>query len=119
MSKGLFASLYTAGRPFALIDTRERREHVDGHWFGSVNIPLSVLSAEIARMVPDRRFPVYMLDWQNVASQAAADRLAQLGYENVTRCQTNLPDRFGHGFVKGEFVWSKAFGEFVAHTAGL
>ena len=35
MSRGLFASLYEAGRPFALIDTRERRDHVDGHWFGS------------------------------------------------------------------------------------
>ena len=61
MSRGLFASLYEAGRPFALIDTRERRDHVDGHWFGSTNIPLSVLTAGITRMVPDRDFPVHLL----------------------------------------------------------
>jgi rhodanese-related sulfurtransferase len=119
VSKGLFASLYGAGRPFALIDSRERRDHVDGHWFGSINIPLSVLTDQINRMVKDRDFPIHLLDWQDTASQAAAARLDQLGYDNVIRCKTMLPDQFGNGFVKGEFVWSKAFGEVVAHTSGL
>lgn len=119
MSQGLFASLYESGRPFALIDTRERRVHVAGHWFGSINIPLSVLSDTITRMVPDRGFPIHLLDWQDAASAAAANRLADLGYEDITSCQTSLPDSFGQGFVKGEFVWSKAFGEVVAHECGL
>ena len=79
MSRGLFVSVYEARRPFALIDTRERRDHVDGHWFGSTNIPLSVLTAGITRMVPDRDFPVHLLDWQDAASNAAAQRLSQLG----------------------------------------
>ena len=119
MSRGLFASLYEAGRPFALIDTRERRDHVDGHWFGSTNIPLSVLTAGITRMVPDRDFPVHLLDWQDAASNAAAQRLSQLGYASVTNCPTSHPGSFGEGFVKGEYVWSKAFGEFLAHRCGL
>ena len=71
MSQGLFTSLYEAGRPFALIDTRERRDHVDGHWFGSTNIPLSVLSARITRLIPDHSFPVHLLDWQDAGSDAA------------------------------------------------
>jgi len=119
MSKGLFASLYQAGNPFALIDPRERRDHVDGHWFGSTNVPLSVLASQIARLVPDRGFPIHLLDWQDRASNAAYRRLRQLGYRNVTRCPTGLPDGWGHGFVKGEYVWSKAFGEVVAHALTL
>ncbi|MGB1710377.1 MAG: rhodanese-like domain-containing protein, partial [Candidatus Puniceispirillaceae bacterium] len=119
MSRGLFASLYEAGRPFALIDTRERRDHVDGHWFGSTNIPLSVLTTGITRMVPDRDFPVHLLDWQDAASNAAAQRLSQLGYASVAHCPTSHPGGFGEGFVKGEYVWSKAFGEVLAHRCGL
>ncbi len=119
MSQGLFVSLYEAGRPFALLDTRERRDFVNGQWFGSTNIPLSVLSRRIPRLLPDRSMPIHLLDWQDVASAAAANRLSQLGYNNVSRCVTSDPGTFGQGFVKGEYVWSKAFGEVVAHTAGL
>ncbi len=119
MSRGLFTSLYQAGEPFALIDTRERREHVNGHWFGSTNIPLSVLTPQIIRLVPAHDFPIFLLDWQNRSSEAAATQLSDLGYRNVTLCETREADAFGHGFVKGEFVWSKAFGEIVAHTCGL
>ena len=119
MSQGLFASLYEAGSPFALVDARERRDHVDGHWFGSTNIPLSVLTARITRLVPDRDFPIHLLDWQDRASDAAVWCLEQLGYRHVTRCPTSHPGKFGDGFVKGEYVWSKAFGEVLAHECGL
>ena len=119
MSEGLFTSLYKAGEPFALIDTRERREYVHGHWFGSSNIPLSVLKPQIVRLVPNRDFPIHVLDWQDTASEEAVRQLSSLGFTNVQRCGTNQPNSFGHGFIKGEFAWSKAFGEVVAHTSGL
>jgi len=119
MSQGLFASLYSTGNPFTLIDTRERRDHVNGHWFGSTNIPLSVLASQINRLVPEQDFPIHLLDWQDAPSAAAAKQLTKLGYTNIVRQPTSKPDAFGHGFVKGEFVWSKAFGEVVAHTCGL
>jgi rhodanese-related sulfurtransferase len=119
VSQGLFASLYETGYPFALIDTRERVEHVNGHWFCSTNIPLSVLTSHINRLVPEHDFPIFLLDWQDELSEASAKQLSELGYSNVTRCKTSQPEAFGDGFVKGEFVWSKAFGEVVAHTCDL
>lgn len=115
MSKGLFEALYDTGAPFALIDTRERRDHVDGHWFGTTNMPLSSLSRTITRLVPDRTFPVHLLDWQDPASRAAAHLLDRLGYRNLVTHPSVRPAAFGDGFVKGEYVWSKAFGEVVAH----
>ncbi len=119
MSQTIFTSLYERGEPFALIDTRERREQVNGHWFGSTHVPLSALTSTIIRLVPDRHFPIHLLDWQNHASDAAAQQLSQLGYQKVTRHRTSTPDNFGQGFVQGEYVWSKAFGEVVAHTCAL
>ena len=88
MTQGLFESLYEARQPFALIDTRERREHVNGHWFGSTNVPLSVLSSRMTRLLPDRDFPVHLLDWQDAASEAAADLLSTHGYTSILRCKT-------------------------------
>jgi rhodanese-related sulfurtransferase len=119
MSNGLFVSLFKTGDTFALIDTRERREHVNGHWFGSTNIPLSLLGPQINRLIPDRDFAICLLDWQDKDSEVASRQLSEMGYTNVTRCKTNRPDDFGDGFVKGEYVWSKAFGEIVAHTSDL
>lgn len=109
MSQGLFSSLYSCGKPFTLLDTRERRDHVNGHWFGSTNVPLSVLAHKIKRLVPAKDFPIHLLDWQDEVSKAPANQLANLGYTNVARHATHKPDVFGHGFVKGEYVWSKAF----------
>lgn len=119
MSQGLFSSLYTTDKPFALIDTRERRDHVNGHWFGSTNIPLSVLTPKINRLVPQRDFAIHLLDWNDATSTAAVQQLHHSGYTNIERHYSSTPDAFGHGFVKGEYVWSKAFGELVAHTCGL
>lgn len=119
MSRGAFAALYAAGDPFALIDTRERRDHVNGHWFGSTNVPLSVLADRIGHLIPDRSFPIHVLDWADLPSKAAQDCFAQLGYRNVHVIPTEAPTRFGKGWVRGEYVWSKAFGEVVAHASGL
>ena len=119
MSQGLFSSLYKSGKPFALIDTRERRDHVNGHWFGSTNIPLSVLTKKIKYLIPEQNFPIHFLDWQNTPSTAALNQLSALGYTNIQRHKSNEPNTYGNGFVRGEFVWSKAFGEVVAHTCGL
>ncbi len=119
MSQGLFSSLYSSGKPFALIDTRERRVHVNGHWFGSTNIPLSVLAQQIHRLVPQKDFPIHILDWQDATSDAAISQLSELGYSKIERHATSEPSSYGQGFVKGEYVWSKAFGEVLAHTCGL
>jgi rhodanese-related sulfurtransferase len=119
MTHGLFATLYGTNAPFALIDSREWRDYVNGHWFGSINMPLSRLTTTITRLIPDRSFPIHFLDWQNKASAVAIERLNSLGYSHVTIHPTAPAVRFGRGFVKGEYVWSKAFGEVVAHTADL
>ena len=115
MYEDLFCSLYSQGVPFALIDTRERRDYVNSHWFGSTNFPLSTLNRKLRFLIPDVHFPIQFLDWQTEASRCAYETLRGLGYNNLTRHVTYAPQNFGSGFVQGEYVWSKAFGEVLAN----
>jgi len=119
MSYGLFAALYDAGTSFALIDSRERRDYVAGHWFGSTNIPLSLFSTRLGYLFQELNFPIHFLDWQDKASAEAIHQLKTIGFSNITIHNTRKPAMMGRGFVKGEYVWSKAFGEVVAHEIDL
>ena len=119
MSYGLFAALYDAGTSFALIDCHERRDYVAGHWFGSTNIPLSLFSTRLGYLFQEPDFPIHFLDWQDKASAEAIHQLKAIGFSNITIHNTQKPAMMGRGFVKGEYVWSKAFGEVVAHEIDL
>ena len=119
MSYGLFAALYDAGTSFSLIDSRERRDYVAGHWFGSTNIPLSLFSTRLGYLFQEPDFPIHFLDWQDKASAEAIHQLKAIGFSNITIHNTQKPAMMGRGFVKGEYVWSKAFGEVVAHEIDL
>ena len=119
MSYGLFATLYESGEPFTLIDSRERRDYVAGHWFGSVNIPLSLFSNRIGYLFKSTDILINILDWEDSASAEAIYQLRLIGFCNITIHKTKHPPVMGRGFVKGEYVWSKAFGEVVAHQIDL
>ena len=56
-----FSTLYEQAIPFCLIDCRERRDYVNGHWFGSTNIPLSILPTRLPFLCPDQDFPIHFL----------------------------------------------------------
>ena len=119
MSYGLFTKLYEDGEPFALIDSRERRDYVSGHWFGSINIPLSLFSTRIGYLFKSTDTLINILDWDDSASAEAIYQLKLIGFHNVTIHKTKRPTKMGCGFVKGEYVWSKAFGEVVANQIDL
>ena len=119
MTTNIFATLYERAVPFCLIDCRERRDYVNGHWFGSTNIPLSILPTRLPFLCPDQEFPIHFLDWGNAASIAALRYIEKLGYQNVTYHNTTQPTAPVIGYVQGEYVWSKAFGEVVAHQSDI
>ena len=66
MKQNPFVELYKKNNPFALIDVRERKEYVEGHWFGSVNIPLSELWRQLPNMIPWKGFPIYVLAFDDI-----------------------------------------------------
>ena len=119
MTAQIFTRLYEQAVPFCLIDCRERRDYVNGHWFGSTNIPLSILPARLPFLCPDQDFPIHFLNWEDAASIAALRSMEKLGYQNITSHKTTLPIDPMVGYVQGEYVWSKAFGEIVAHQSDI
>ena len=119
MSASLFSELYEKASPFCLIDCRERRDFINGHWFGSTNIPLSTLPIRLPFLCPDREFPIHFLDWNSMASSAAYAYIEKLGYTNLTSHKTYSPSSSMIGYVRGEYVWSKAFGEIVSHQSDI
>ena len=102
MSADIFTALYEQGAPFCLIDSRERRDYVQGHWFGSTNIPLSILPTRLPFLCPDRDFPIQFLNWEDSASTVAMDYIDRLGYRNVTPHKTTTPTNPVIGYVQGE-----------------
>ena len=119
MTVTVFTQLYDQAAPFCLIDCRERRDYVHGHWFGSTNIPLSILPTRLPFLCPDFGFPIHYLDWGDTASSVALAYMRDMGYHNITSHKTAAPTEPMTGFVQGEYVWSKAFGEIVSHLPGI
>jgi rhodanese-related sulfurtransferase len=119
MTANIFTTLYEQAIPFCLIDCRERRDYVNGHWFGSTNIPLSILPTRLHFLCPDWNFPIHFLDWGDATSIAAMRYIEKLGYQNIISHETTQPTEPVVGFVQGEYVWSKAFGEVVAHHSDI
>ena len=119
MTAQIFTRLYEQAMPFCLIDCRERRDYVNGHWFGSTNIPLSILPTRLPFLCPDQDFPIHFLNWEDAASIAALRSMEKLGYRNITLHKTTQPTDPVVGYVQGEYVWSKAFGEVVAHQSHI
>ena len=84
MTVTVFTQLYDQAAPFCLIDCRERRDYVHGHWFGSTNIPLSILPTRLPFLCPDFGFPIHYLDWGDTASSVALAYMRDMGYHNIT-----------------------------------
>ena len=91
MTAEIFTRLYEQAIPFCLIDCRERRDYVNGHWFGSTNIPLSILPIRLPFLCSDQDFPIYFLDWGDAASVVALRLIEKLGYQNITPHKTTQP----------------------------
>ncbi len=111
MTEGLFLQLYEARKPFSLIDTRERCEFIEGHWLGSVNIPLSDFWSRLPHLIRSRDFPIHLLSWSSKLQKISIAGLTELGYTNIITHPTCRPRDGTSGFLQGEHSWSKAFGE--------
>lgn len=65
-----------------LLDVRSAQEYRDGHIPGSKNLPLRSIE-DAASVVERLDSPVYLYCLSGIRSQQAADKLQEMGYENV------------------------------------
>ena len=111
MTEGLFSQIKKEFKPFSLIDKRERREFIDGHWLGNVNIPLSELWSLLPNLIRNHDFPIHLLSWFAQLQKFSIVALTELGYTKVIAQPTCKPRDGTLSFMQGEHSWSKAFVE--------
>lgn len=113
-----------AREELALLDVREEAPHAEGHPLFAANIPLSSLELVAWTKLPRRDAPVVTIDGGEGLAEIAAQRLAAMGYTDVSAFDGGIPAWKAAG---GELfidvnVPSKSFGELlesVAHTPSL
>ena len=81
IGEGVKTCKATAGA--VLLDVRETDEYAAGHIPGSVNLPLSAISAASKR-VPAKDTPLFVYCLSGNRSGSAVGALKSMGYTNVT-----------------------------------
>ena len=104
----------------ALVDVRHESRFATGHPLFAASFPLGHLEVQAADRLPRRAVPIVVYGDGADDTLAAADRLRELGYTDVSLLAGGLDGWTADG---GELFQdvnapSKAFGELVAETAG-
>jgi rhodanese-related sulfurtransferase len=105
------------GQELALLDVREAGQISEGHIFHSIPLPYSRFESGLARLAPNARTRVVLVDDGSGIATRAAQRAQALGYASVQTLDggTAAWARAGFTLFKGVNVPSKAFGELVEH----
>jgi rhodanese-related sulfurtransferase len=114
---------WRAGEEVALLDVREEGPYSLAHPFFAVSLPLSQIELRILDLVPRRDAPIVVYDDGEGYAARAFQRIAALGYSDVSILDGGLSGYALAGEVFRDVnVPSKAFGELVEairHTPSL
>jgi len=101
----------------ALIDVRPEAVFGANHILLAANIPLGHLELRMADQVPRLSVAVVLCDGGEGLAERAAQRLADLGYTDLSILEggVNAWGAAGLELFSGLYVPSKAFGEYVEH----
>lgn len=108
----------------ALVDLREEAPYAEAHPLFAVQLSLSRLELEAPVRIPRRTTPLTLYDNGEGLIARAAERLAELGYNDVAVLEGDLSgwQAAGGELFRDVNVPSKAFGEWVdafAHTPSV
>ena len=71
-------------KDFVIVDVREAAHFEREHIKGALSIPASDIDEERPAALPDLKQPLYLYCTNGICSKIAAERLAEMGYENVS-----------------------------------
>ncbi|MET0271691.1 MAG: rhodanese-like domain-containing protein [Phenylobacterium sp.] len=113
-----------ARREIALIDLREEDPYAKDHPLFAANLPLSRLELEVLDRIPRKDTPIVVYDGGEGLVARAVERLAGLGYTDVSELADGLIGwrLAGYELFQDANSASKAFGELVEarrHTPSL
>ncbi|GGZ30908.1 rhodanese-like domain-containing protein [Asticcacaulis endophyticus] len=110
-------SAWILGQEIALIDVRDEADFAQGHPLFAAQISLSRIDVEAHWRIPRRDVLLVVYDDGEGLAQSAADKFADLGYEQIRLLKGGLQGWQEAGFELFEDVnsYAKAFGELVEH----
>ena len=113
-----------AREEIALLDVREEHSHAQAHPLFAANLPISRLELDAHWKLPRRDVAIVTLDAGEGHAEQAAERLAALGYTDVSVLEGGIDgwQTDGGELFRDVNVPSKAFGELVEavrHTPSL
>ncbi|MFZ6774837.1 rhodanese-related sulfurtransferase [Undibacterium sp. SXout7W] len=113
-----------AGCEIALLDVREEDPHAQSHPLFAANLPYGRIELDAYTKLPRRDVAIVVLDGGEGLALAAASRLRQLGYSDVSLLDGGVDGwrAAGGELFRDVNVPSKAFGELVEsvrHTPSL
>lgn len=107
-------ALWRIGAEVALFDLREEGPFSLAHPFWAVSLPIAQIELRIRALAPRLAVPVVVYDDGEGLTQRGAERIAALGYTDVSILKGGLKAYRGVGEVFRDVnVPSKAFGELV------
>jgi len=118
-AQDLKAQLHDGGE-IALLDAREEWTFGKRHLLMASCVPLGRVEVMVDDLVPRRGTRVVWIDDGEGLAARAADRMAALGYTDVSVLDGGVPawEAAGYRVYSGVHVPSKAFAEVVEHEAG-
>ena len=118
-ARALKAALHD-GLEIALLDAREELTFGERHIFMAACMPLGRIEVLADDMVPRRQTRVVWCDDGGGLGERAAQRMADLGYSDVSILDGGIAawERAGFRIYSGVHVPSKAFAEVVEHDLG-
>jgi rhodanese-related sulfurtransferase/predicted metal-dependent enzyme (double-stranded beta helix superfamily) len=107
------------GEELAVLDLREEGVFAESHLLFAASLPLSRLELGIDALVPRRATRIVLCDDADGLANRAATKLMRFGYRNLAALAGGVEGwaAAGYELFSGVHVPSKAFGEFVEHTA--
>ena len=82
INEGLKTCRSTPGA--VLLDVREADEFREGRIPGSVNLSVMRIQANVQRLIPDKKTPVFLYCYSGARSGHALSIMKKLGYEDLT-----------------------------------
>ena len=113
-------AMLSDGGELALLDVREEGAHSQAHLFYTVPMPLSSLELLAGDLVPRLSTRIVLVDGGGGFAERAGEKLAMLGYGDVSCLKGGIAAWEAAGYVlfSGVHVPCKAFGEYVEHHYG-
>jgi rhodanese-related sulfurtransferase len=114
--------LKSKNKNIAFIDVRKRQKYVQGFAFGSINCEVAKLNHHLLDLVPNTKTTILFIGVENETNKKKIFKvLNKFSFKNYFTIRGDYNEWIKNRlpFWKGEYTFSKAFGEWVEKSSNI